>query len=693
LKLPFRFRSFRAKLQTAFVLLGLAAIAVTDWQASSTASSALRQATLDRLTAIRQTRASQIEHYFQDLEKHVAALSTDESTISALEEFRAAWAELPGLEPGSPAEAALRGLYETEFPRPLARDWYPTDRRTQTLQSIFLAANPHPAGERDLLLEVKAGHYGAVHGRFHPTFHRYNSAFGFYDILLILAPEGRVVYSVRKEIDLGAKLGAEPLRSTGLARAYERALASGGGEEQPVLEDYTPYAPSHLVPAAFAATPIRRAGATIGVLAIQVNIQEVNSVMTGDRGWRAEGLGETGQAYIVGPDGLLRSDLRQEIENPAAFYSQLEKARISPAIVERSRANGTAVLTLPMIPEFRSVPLLRSGASLHLNGLQWTIVAEIESAEALAPIADLRRRTLTTGIVVSAVFFLAAGVLAAAVTRPVLELAGWVRRLGAGELGARVPVGSTDEIGQLGDAFNRMSEDLQRTTVSKKELEVLAGRLISAQEDERTRIARELHDDLTQRLAALAMEAGRLGRLSGTSPEECRAGLEALKRDVGMLATEVHGLSRRLHPALLDDLGLAAAIEAECRAFVERGGPVVETQMDAVPRNISKDLQLGVYRIVQEALRNVQRHSGATEVALSLIASDSEVKLQIQDNGAGFDRGGAGWRPGLGLASMEERARLLGGAFQVRSRKGEGTLIEVTLPIGSTDEEAENSPR
>ncbi|MCZ2146314.1 MAG: HAMP domain-containing protein [Bryobacterales bacterium] len=686
----FRFRSFRTKLQTAFVLLGLSAVAVTNWQASSIASSALEQATLDRLTALRQTRASQIEDYFRDIEADVAALSADESTINATEGFREAWAKLPGLEPDSPAAKALHALYDREFPQPFARDWYPADPRAQTLQSIFLAANPHPARERGLLLEVEAGRYGAAHNRFHPTFQGYRSAFGFHDIVLILAPEGRIVYTVRKEIDLGTSLHRDVMRTTGLARAYQRALAHNSS--QTVLEDYAPYPPSGLLPAAFAATAIRRAGSVIGVLAIQVSIHEVNRVMTGDNGWRAEGLGETGQAYITGPDGLLRSDLRQEIEDPAEFYSQLEKARISPAVVERIRTGGTAVLTLPVMPELRGVPSLRSKAPLHLNELQWTIVAEIDSAEALAPIAELRRRTMTTGVLVSMVFFLAASLLAAAVTRPVLELAGWARRLGAGERGVCLPRGSSDEIGQLRDAFNRMSNDLQETMVSKKELELLAGRLITAQEEERRRIARELHDDLTQRLAALAIEAGRLERLS-ESPGERRAGLETLKREIGELATGMHGLSRRLHPALLDDLGLAAAIEAECRACVERGGPVVETDIAGAPCRISRDVRLAVYRIVQEALRNVLRHSGATEVNLRLSAGGAGLMLRIQDNGAGFDRGGPGWRPGLGLASMEERTRLLGGAFQVSSKPGEGTLIEVTLPMDSQDEQTENSPR
>lgn len=688
MELPFRFRSFRAKLQTAFVSLGIVAVVVTNWQASSKASAALEQATLDRLAGIRQTRASQLEHYFQDLEEDVAALSADESTVSAIEGFREAWRELPGLKPASPDAAALRALYKREFPQPLALGWYPDNPRALMLQSIFLAANPNPAGERGLLLEVKAGRYGTVHSRFHPTLQRYRSAFGFHDILLVLAPEGRVVYTVRKEIDLGTSLAIDPMRTTGLARAYRRALEHNSS--QTVLEDYAPYAPSGPLPAAFAAAPIRRAGTAIGVLAIEVGIHEVNKVMTGGRDWRAEGLGETGQAYVVGPDGLLRSDLRQQIENPAAFYSRLAEARISPAIIERVRTNGTSVLTLPMVPALRGVPLLRSESSLHLNELRWTVVAEIESAEALEPVASLRRRTMTAAILVSVAFFTAAGLMAAAVTRPVLDLAACVRRLGAGERGVRLPEGSADEVGQLTDAFNRMSRDLQETTVSKKELEVLAGRLISAQEEERSRIARELHDDLTQRLAALAIEAGRLERFSSG---ENRAGLEALKRHIGMLATETHSLSRRLHPALLEDLGLAAAIEAECRAFVERGGPVVDTDIRAIPPTLSRNARLALYRIAQEALRNVQRHSGATEVSLELATARSGITLRIHDNGAGFDRGGPGWRPGIGLASMEERARLLGGSFEVRSRPAGGTLIEVTLPLGSTDEQTANSPR
>lgn len=336
-----------------------------------------------------------------------------------------------------------------------------------------------------------------------------------------------------------------------------------------------------------------------------------------------------------------------------------------------------------------------------MQDLRWTLVAEIAEQEAFAPVRSLQARLLTVGLGVSALFFAVASWLGASVTRPVLELARTVARLGAGDRGATVPVRSRDEVGQLAEAFNRMSGDLERTTVSKGELERLAGRLISAQEDERRRVARELHDDLVQRVAATAIEVGRLERMAATAPAAVVPGLEQLKRTLAQLSEDVHRLSRRIHPAMLDELGLTAAIEAECRAFMERGGPPVDVRLtgehgsvDELPR----DATLALYRLVQEALRNAWQHAAATEVGIDLMRSDGVVRLTVRDNGHGFDRTAPDWKPGLGLASMEERTRLLGGHMSIASAPGQGTRIEVTLPIGgheerTTDAKAEDPAR
>jgi signal transduction histidine kinase len=222
--------------------------------------------------------------------------------------------------------------------------------------------------------------------------------------------------------------------------------------------------------------------------------------------------------------------------------------------------------------------------------------------------------------------------------------------------------------------------ELERTTASKSDLERLAGMLISSQEEERKRVARELHDDLSQRLAALAIDAGRLERLANNVDEDLRAGFERLKKQVASLSDDIHGISRRLHPALLDDLGLETAIEVEARAFFERGGAPVEAEVGSLPPSLSADAKLALYRIVQESLRNAQKYADAETIRITLRQDGETVELRIRDDGRGFDKNANAFRPGLGLASMEERVRLLGGKLRVESSPGHGALIEVRIP-------------
>lgn len=697
--------SIRTKFQATVMVLACAAVGVTGWLASAGATGALRAATDERLTAIRETRRHALEQYFENLTRHVVALSTSETSARALQDLGQAWAGLAPVAAGSPEYDGLRRFYtETLAPRvsamlsqeALLDAWFPRDPSVWRAQHHTIAGNAYPPGSKDLLLDLPgAGRYGEAHARHHPTFHRYQSAFGFYDIFLISAPEGRVLYSVMKEVDLGAVLTAAPYRDTGLGRVYARAMARAGADAEAsvVVDDYAPYIASAFAPAAFVAAPVRVAGATVGVLAMQLSIREVDRVMTGARNWRDAGFGDTGQVYVVGADNTLRSDLRAQVEDPAKLLGDLRTAGVQAGTIDRIRRDQTTVLNLPvMLPPVSSgggdteagvnllgQPVLRSRAAVDIPGLQWTLVAEVNADEALAPVRALQARLLTAGLLVGVLFFVVGGWMGASVTRPVLELARTVARLGAGQRGATVTVRSRDEVGQLAGAFNRMSADLERTTVSKAELEVLAGRLISAQEDERRRVARELHDDLVQRLAAMAIEVGRLERQAPGAGQH--AGLAVLKRTLATLSEDVHGLSRRLHPATLEEQGLLASIEHECRAFTERGGPPVDLHAEGACDDLPGPVALALFRIVQESLRNASQHARATEVSISVRRADRDVTLDVTDDGDGFDRARPDWQGGLGLASMEERARLLGGACEVTSSPGKGTHVHVALPL------------
>jgi methyl-accepting chemotaxis protein len=178
--------SYRAKLQLAFLALGLLALGLTAWEVSVGASNALRASTYDRLTSIRKTRVRQVEQWFEDLGNHALALATDESTIRALEDFSSSWSQLSS----APNDNLLRSFYqEAKIPS----TWFPIDPRVLALQHHFIAGNPHPPGRKDRLL-LGPGTYGQIHARFHPTLHRYQSAFSFYDVLLIHRADARVVY-------------------------------------------------------------------------------------------------------------------------------------------------------------------------------------------------------------------------------------------------------------------------------------------------------------------------------------------------------------------------------------------------------------------------------------------------------------------------------------------------------------------
>jgi signal transduction histidine kinase len=207
----------------------------------------------------------------------------------------------------------------------------------------------------------------------------------------------------------------------------------------------------------------------------------------------------------------------------------------------------------------------------------------------------------------------------------------------------------------------------------------LRHRLVRAQEEEHRRIARELHDDLTQRLAVLAIEAGKLEQLPGHG-EEVAERARGIREELVALSESVHSLSRQLHPSILDDLGLVDALGSECLRLRQRDGVTVKYHARNVPTDVSRDVGLCFYRVAQEALRNVARHARCSEASVRLVANEREMVLCVRDRGIGFAIGGMG-KTGLGLESIRERAQLIQARLVVRSRPGKGTRVTLRVPL------------
>ena len=221
----------------------------------------------------------------------------------------------------------------------------------------------------------------------------------------------------------------------------------------------------------------------------------------------------------------------------------------------------------------------------------------------------------------------------------------------------------------------------QAISVGQAELIALTGRMMQAQESERRHIARELHDDLNQNLALLAVELDLLNKKPPESPVRLSERLTKISSHVKELSTFVHDLSHQLHPAKIEQLGLVTALRGLCRDLGASHNLIIDFTADKVADPISPVLGLCLYRIAQEGLRNAIKHSRADGLEVKLRQSADELVMTIADNGAGFDTANHQELAGLGLLSIRERLRLVNGTFQIESKPEEGTRIEVKVPL------------
>lgn len=239
-------------------------------------------------------------------------------------------------------------------------------------------------------------------------------------------------------------------------------------------------------------------------------------------------------------------------------------------------------------------------------------------------------------------------------------------------------IGTAVDVTDFKLARERLEREQVRLRRSREEARALSHQLLRAQEDERRRLAREIHDDLTQQLAGLSMLAWSTAQAAAREPGGDRRGaLEHLARGLEQLANDVQSLSRELHPPSLEALGLAAALRAECATFGQRTGLPIECLVEPLPSEPPTDVGLALYRITQEALRNCLTHAQADRVTVNLRADGEGLRLEIVDDGVGFDPTRLDAGPGIGLSGMRERARLAGATLAIDSAPGRGTTIAV----------------
>jgi signal transduction histidine kinase len=239
--------------------------------------------------------------------------------------------------------------------------------------------------------------------------------------------------------------------------------------------------------------------------------------------------------------------------------------------------------------------------------------------------------------------------------------------------------------------FTVIVRDITERLRKEQQLQSLTAQLMMAQEEERRRIARELHDDINQRLALAVIEIGTM--LSDPSTMTSEA-IQAMARRLARISDDVRRMAYQFHSSILDDLGLPAALKHMATEWSAKTGiKMVLVQQEIVDDSLSRDIASCLYRVTQESLANVMKHAHASRVELELTCDEQEITLSIYDTGVGFDLKEIQARhPGLGLVNMQERVRSVRGRFDIQSEPGQGTHITVQIPLsGAPHEEAASS--
>jgi signal transduction histidine kinase len=400
-------------------------------------------------------------------------------------------------------------------------------------------------------------------------------------------------------------------------------------------------------------------------IALELRSSAVDSLMA-DRS-PLNGLGNSGESYLAGKDRLLRSSSRF-IKN-AIFSTQIDT---STARLAFSGRDGTYLMN-----DYRNIEVLGSFSQLRPPSPNWAVIAEIDMREAMIPIYSIRNNVIFITVFIATIVFFATWWLSKRITMPVIRLQKAAQELGEGRLGTRVEVTTKDEIGELAQSFNHMSEQLKEKEIELKEERALRMRAaFDGQDMERQRLSRELHDGLGQSLIAQKL------RLESIKPDDLNKSvisLDELKLCSDQLVDEVRRISNALMPAQLTQFGLISALRQHCDEVSKYSNVEVSFDPAGNFEFMSRKTKTYLFRIVQEALNNMVKHSFATIATLEIAQTKENIFLSISDNGRGFNTENA--CPGNGINNMRERTSLLHGTFSINSQPGSGTTIEIQIPI------------
>lgn len=483
---PMRF-SIQSKMIVGVMAVSLLAASLTGYLGYRSGHEALLKSIYDRLIAIRTLKEAHLERFVDFTRGQVQSFSEDLMMVEATKDFRAAVDKLRTKKLSDDEEAELQKFYkETCLPElakhldttPLLNSIMPPPGLAHYLQYHYIVKNPHPLFKKSDLMDAQDGTaYSQAHLKYHGVINNFKNIFGYDDVMIVDAETAEVIYTANKEIELGTDFDNGPYARIALANAI-RELQRERDKDAVILVDFEEYRPAFGKPTAFAASPIYDGMSMVGILVTQFPISRINQFVSGNDQWEQEGLGKSGEVYLIGEDGYMRNESRFYKEDPKNYMKMLTRNGASKEEVEKTERLDTTILTVKLkseairrifqgqsnteiLNDYMGIENLISYAPLELEGLRWGIVAKIPTAEAFAPVSAFTHDLLTALAGIGLGSSILAAAMGSKLSKPIRQLIKASKELGKGNYGAVVKIKTRDEFADLGHTFNSMASELK----------------------------------------------------------------------------------------------------------------------------------------------------------------------------------------------------------------------------------------
>ncbi len=405
---------------------------------------------------------------------------------------------------------------------------------------------------------------------------------------------------------------------------------------------------------------------TIGIIAFEILPSAIDTIMLNND--PSNGLGTSGESYLVGRDYLMRSSSR--FQENSIFNTIVRTEAVDSLFADNP---GTKVIN-----DYREIKVLSSYSKVKIPYLNWGILVEIDYKEVTVPIYKIRSEIIFISIFIFLIVLILIIVLSRKITYPIQKLNQAAHEVGMGNLNVEIHSKSDDEIGELTETFNQMIVKLKQQT---KELEIEKSKslrsLFDGQESERQRLSRELHDGLGQLLIGLKLKYGSfINKTLLTSDETYELGI-LFDRTI----EETRRISNNLMPAALSEFGLTTAIRNICNEITENTDINVKYNVYGSGKQLDLEIKTYLFRIIQEGLTNIIKHSDAKNASIFLIFKAKYISIKIEDDGCGFNLSKNKSRKSNGINNIKDRVALLSGKIKIISKIDKGTIITINIPV------------